>query len=447
VSDQKVSFPNGKITVVGNLFRPASFDKNRKYAAIVTAHPHGGVKEQTAGLYARRLAEQGFITLAYDASYWGESSGEPRNKEVPATRIEDISSAIDYLSALPQVDINNIGVLGICTGGAYALNAAQIDSRIKAVATVSLFDIGDARREGVDKSITYDQRMQRVQQMTEQRTKEARGEPVRYVPIVPESPAEFTDKTLTLYREGYEYYRTPRGRHPNADNRQVFTAGLAQLAFYPLAHMDVISPRPVLLIAGEKADTRFYSQIAYDKAKNPRELFIVPGATHMDMYDKPQFVSPAVARLKGFFEKNLNVQGASAPQKQGNPPTVSRTNAEQEIVSLSKEKWRWMSERKVDSLAALFHEEAVFVHMGGTMSKNQELDVIRSGGIQYKNVEIQEVSVRFIGTTAILLNRIRLVAVVGGNEVTNPFVVTEVYVQQSGTWKLGSLSFTRLLGQ
>ena len=125
--------------------------------------------------------------------------------------------------------------------------------------------------------------------------------------------------------------------------------------------------------------------------------------------------------------------------------TVNRTKAEQEVINLSKEKWRWMSERKVDSLAALFHEEAVFVHMGGTMSKNQELDVIRSGGIHYKDVDIQEVSVRFIGTTAILLNKIRLVAVVGGNEVTNPFVVTEVYVQQSGTWTLASLSFTRLL--
>jgi hypothetical protein len=143
----------------------------------------------------------------------------------------------------------------------------------------------------------------------------------------------------------------------------------------------------------------------------------------------------------------VSVQGAFAQQTQGNPPTRSNTKAEQEIISLSKEKWGWMSERKVDSLAALFHEEAVFVHMGGTMSKKQELDVIRSGGIHYKNVEIQEVSVRFIGTTAILLNKIRLVAVVGGNEVTNPFMVTEVYVQQSGTWKLGSLSFTRLLGQ
>ncbi len=121
------------------------------------------------------------------------------------------------------------------------------------------------------------------------------------------------------------------------------------------------------------------------------------------------------------------------------------TNVEQEVIKLSEEKWRWMSERNVDSLAALFHEQAVFVHMGATMSKDQELDVIRSGGIHYKHVDIQEVSVRFVGTTAILLNKIRLVAVVGGNEVTNPFVVTEVYIQQSDTWTLASLSFTRLL--
>ena len=125
---------------------------------------------------------------------------------------------------------------------------------------------------------------------------------------------------------------------------------------------------------------------------------------------------------------------------------MQNVNLEQEVIDLSKEKWRWMSERNVDDLAALFHEKAVFVHMGGTMSKDQELDVIRSGGIHYKKVDIQEASVRFVGTTtAILLNKIRLVAVVGGNEVTNPFVVTEVYVRQGGAWKLGSLSFTRLL--
>jgi len=141
----------------------------------------------------------------------------------------------------------------------------------------------------------------------------------------------------------------------------------------------------------------------------------------------------------------VSVTSLGAAQERVSPSATRSTKVEQEVISLSKEKWRWMSERKVDSLAALFDEQAVFVHMGATMSRNQELDVIRSGAIQYKNVEIQEASVRFIGATAILLNKIRLVAVVGGNEVTNPFVVTEVYVQQGGTWKLGSLSFTRLL--
>jgi hypothetical protein len=140
------------------------------------------------------------------------------------------------------------------------------------------------------------------------------------------------------------------------------------------------------------------------------------------------------------------MQSSGAPQKPVDPPGTASTKTEQEVISLSKEKWRWMSERNVDSLATLFHDDAVFVHMGGTMSKSQELEVIRSGGIHYKSAEIQEVSVKLIGTTAILLNRIRLVAVVGSKEVTNPFVVTEVYVQQGGTWKLGSMSFTRLLG-
>jgi hypothetical protein len=140
-----------------------------------------------------------------------------------------------------------------------------------------------------------------------------------------------------------------------------------------------------------------------------------------------------------------SAQGTFASQKEATPPAASSTKEEQEVLGVSKDKWRWMSERNVDALAALFHDKAVFVHMGGTMSKSQELDVIRSGGIQYKHAEILEASVQLIGTTAILLNRIRLVAVVGGNEVTNPFVVTEVYVQEGGTRKLASLSFTRLL--
>lgn len=153
--------------------------------------------------------------------------------------------------------------------------------------------------------------------------------------------------------------------------------------------------------------------------------------------------------IVGLLFLMATVPSSGAPQKPVEPPaaTTTTTKAQQEVISLSKEKWRWMSERNLDALSALFHEDAVFVHMGGTMSRSQELEVIRSGGIHYKQAEIQEVSVKIVGTTAILLNRIRLVAVVGGNEVTNPFVVTEVYVQQGGTWKLGALSFTRLLAQ
>jgi hypothetical protein len=143
----------------------------------------------------------------------------------------------------------------------------------------------------------------------------------------------------------------------------------------------------------------------------------------------------------------LSLASAAPARAQGgsNPTAVRPTPAEQELLELSKTKWRWMSERKVDSLAALFHKEAVFVHMGGSWGTNQELDVIRSGGIHYKHAEIFEASARFIGSTAIVVNRIRLDAVVGGNDVTNPFMVTEVYVKENGAWKLGSLSFTRLL--
>jgi len=151
--------------------------------------------------------------------------------------------------------------------------------------------------------------------------------------------------------------------------------------------------------------------------------------------------------ILGLFVLIMSAQWSFAQHESVNTSAANSTGVEQEIISLSKEKWRWMSECNVDTLAVLFHEKAVFVHMGGTMSRDQELNVIRTGGIHYKKADIHEVSVNIIGTTAILLNRITLLAVVGGNEVTNPFVVTEVYVKQNSTWKLGSMSFTRLLTQ
>jgi len=303
VTVQKVSYPHGQHQVVGNLFLPAGFDEAEKYPAIIITHPFGGVKEQTSGLYARYLAEQGYIALAYDASHYGESGGKPRLYEVPGDRVEDIRCGVDYLSNHPQVDESRIGALGICAGGGYTVNAAQTEYRIKAVATVSCFDVGSARREGVPRGlITYEQRVQRLADIGAQRTREARGEPLRMINFVPASADEITPKTPELYREGYDYYCTPRAQHPNAPGRYVFTSLGLQMAFFPFEQVETISPRPLLMIAGSEADTRYFSDETIAKAK---ELFIVPGATHIDLYDRPQFVPQVVSKLAGFYAKYL----------------------------------------------------------------------------------------------------------------------------------------------
>lgn len=299
---ERVTYParNMGTTIVANLFKPAGFDASRKYAAVVVTHPFGGVKEQTSGLYAQHLAEHGFVTLAYDASYQGESGGEPRLMEVPAQRMDDISCAIDFLVQHPHVDAERIGSLGICAGGGYALCNAATEMRVKAVAAVSLFNLGEARREGMG-TISYEERMKRLRDAAEARSREARGESVRLVPVVPDSPAGFTESTPQLYREGYDYYRTPRAQHPNSPNRYAVSSLPLQMAFFPFDQLDTISPRPLLVIAGSKADTLFWSQEAMKKAKEPKELHVIEGATHIDMYDRPQFVTPAVAKLAAFF--------------------------------------------------------------------------------------------------------------------------------------------------
>jgi fermentation-respiration switch protein FrsA (DUF1100 family) len=310
VTIERVMYParNLGTNIVANLFKPAGFAADRRYAAVVVTHPFGGVKEQTAGLYAQRLAEEGFIAVAYDASYQGESGGEPRLMEVPAQRLDDISCAIDFLSQHPQVDRERIGSLGICAGGGYALCQAQTELRVKAVAAVSTFNLGEARREGMG-TISYDERMKRLRDAAEARSRDVRGEPVQLVPVVPDSAASFTEHTPQLYREGYDYYRTPRAQHPNSPNRYVFSSLPQQMAFFPFEQLETISPRPLLVIAGSKADTLFWSQQVYQKAKEPKELFVVEGATHIDLYDRPQFVTPAVAKLKEFFDRHLAAEG------------------------------------------------------------------------------------------------------------------------------------------
>ncbi|KQQ75697.1 hypothetical protein ASF73_07855 [Xanthomonas sp. Leaf131] len=296
---------NTQTNIAANLFKPPGFDRAKKYPAIVVVHPIGGVKEQTAGLYALHLARKGYITLAYDATYQGDSGGEPRLMELPASRVDDISSAIDFLGTHASVAPDKIGLLGICGGGGYVLNAAQTELRIRAVATVSAADIGGLRRTGLGGSRHSTERITLLKDASLQRSAEAQGGPIRLTPTVPESAKDFTTSTPVMYREGFEYYRTARGQHPNSVGRAVFSTLPAQMAFYAFEAMDSISPRPVLMIAGDKADSLYFSQDAYGKAIEPKELFLVAGATHIDMYDKPQYVGPAVQKLSNFFDSHL----------------------------------------------------------------------------------------------------------------------------------------------
>ncbi|MGQ7746196.1 alpha/beta hydrolase [Pectobacterium brasiliense] len=302
---KSVSFQNGAIKMAANLYLPPNYDSSKKYPAIVVSHPWGGVKEQTSGLYAQQLAKRGFITMAYDASHYGESGGLPRDLENPADRVQDIRSAIGYLGSLPQVDANRIGALGICAGGGYTLHEAQSDLRVKAVAGVVPYDIGDATRNGIEGlPVTASERLKIMQSVDEQLNKEAAGSPVLVQQLLP-SRNTVNASTPNFVREATDYYLTPRGSHPNAHNRYIATSLGLHMAYYPLEHMDQIAPRPVLLIAGEKAETRKFSQQAYDTAKQPKELVIIPGASHFDLYDKTQFVNPAVNKLAEFYGKNL----------------------------------------------------------------------------------------------------------------------------------------------
>lgn len=305
VTVEKVRINNNGVTLAGDLYRPASFDKTKKYPAICVAHPWGGVKEQTAGIYARRLAEKGFVTIAYDASHYGESGGEPRWAEIPSERVEDIRCVVDYLSNRPEVDADKIGALGICAGGGYTIAAAATDFRVKAVAGVSTYDVGDAARAGLkDVWPTTDEGMRAMlADIAEQRTKEARGEAPKITKLLPtETPPADAPQFL---RGAFDYYNTARGGHPNATGSLRYTSTPRQLEFFPFAMIEYISPRPMLLIAGSEAQTLYFSERAYGLAKEPKELYVIEGAAHFDLYDREPYVTEAADKLADFFAKNL----------------------------------------------------------------------------------------------------------------------------------------------
>lgn len=304
VTVKKVHFKNRiNITVAGNLYIPKNINKTQKYPAIVIGHPFGGVKEQTAGLYAQKLAEKGYITLAFDASFYGESGGYPRKIEVPEIRVEDYSAAVDFLSNYPLVDKNKIGAIGICGGGGYAVSAAQIDHRIKAVATVSMYDMGRARRQGVGDTMSYETRMKTLDEIGEQRTREFRGEKRKDIRAL---PIKVDENTPQYAKEFIAYYENPeRGLHPNSDGWYSYTSLAPMMNFFPFAQIETISPRPVLFIVGENAVSKYFSDDAYSKATEPKELFVIKNATHVDLYDVPKYMGQALDKLDIYFKKYL----------------------------------------------------------------------------------------------------------------------------------------------
>lgn len=293
--------------IAGNLYFPSNYQPGKKYPAIITVHPGGGVKEQTSGLYAMLLAKKGFVTLAFDATHQGESEGEPRYIEIPTERVEDIRSAVDYLTTLPQVDASKIGVLGICAGGGYSISAAQIEHRIKALATVSAVDVGNIARQGWDgKGIPVAEHRKAIEAVAEQRTAEANGAPVRYVHIVP-TREEITADTPNDIVEASEYYTEARGQYPTAKNMAMFSGSDAVYSFHAFSDMETLLTQPSLFIVGTKAESLWQSELAYSKATAAasRELYRINDATHMDLYDVTKFVNQAVDKLTKFFNQNL----------------------------------------------------------------------------------------------------------------------------------------------
>ncbi|SEN13715.1 hypothetical protein SAMN05444354_13185 [Stigmatella aurantiaca] len=299
---RSVRFKNGAIQMAGNLYVPKGFDPSRKYAAVVVLHPAGGVKEQTAGLYAQRLASQGFVTLAYDASHQGESGGEPRFLESPEARVADTRSAVDFLTTLGYVDRNRIGALGICAGSGYAVKATMLDRRIKAIATVSAFDIGTGFRKGWVGNVPLAEQLATLEKVSAQRTAEAGGGEPIYVNYVPETVDASTHRDM---REAHAYYRTPAGHmHPNSQNKMLFTSLDKIYAFTGFDQVETLLTQPLLVVAGSEAGSLWHSRDLFAKKKGDKELFVIKGATHMDLY-AGEHVDQALQKLTPFYKQKL----------------------------------------------------------------------------------------------------------------------------------------------
>lgn len=293
-----VKFSSGNQTIAGTLFIPD--DAQGASPAIVINHPFGSVRQQSPINYATRLSKEGFVTLTFDAAYQGESTGEPRQLEDPFIRVENIKDAVSYLATCKEVDADRIGALGICASGGFVPFAASSDIRIKAVATVSGADLGDVYRSQAETLPKF------LEASVQARTDRAAGKDVEAQPMIPmtqDQANEYPDRSM--YKEAYDYYRTDRAKDDRAPNTVDPTSFDRIAVFDAYGFIDQISPRPLLMIAGSDADTLPYSQNAIEKAQEPKELFIIDGASHVDLYDKPDYVDPAVAKMSSFFREKL----------------------------------------------------------------------------------------------------------------------------------------------
>lgn len=299
---KSVTFKNRTWDVAAELHVPADFDENKSYAAIVCVHPGSSCKGQTAGLYASKLAEQGFIAIAFDASFQGESGGEPRYIEDPATRVEDVRCAVDYLVTLPYVEEEKIGVLGVCAGGGYAVNAAMTEHRIKAVGTVVGVNIGRANREGGA--------IATLEAIGKQRTAEARGAEPLISNWIPNSTEERDQAGITDVdiSQAVDYYRTPRGQNACSPNKLRFTSLGSVIAFDAFNLVEELLTQPIQIITGDVPGAFGSMQEGRDlfaRVTSEKDLFVVEGATHYDLYDQPEPVAKAVTKLISFYRKHL----------------------------------------------------------------------------------------------------------------------------------------------
>ncbi|MEU1201547.1 alpha/beta hydrolase [Streptomyces sp. NPDC005813] len=299
---QNVTFISTGLKLAATLFTPDEHT-GAPLPAVVVSHPAGGVKEQTASIYAERLAREGFAALVFDAAYQGDSEGTPRGLENPFQRAEDVRAAVTYLTTRDDIDPARIGALGICASGGYVPFAAQTDHRIKAIGTVSAADTGDLFRRGLGRTQGPEVLQAMLDQAGALRTAEANGEAPTMQNWVPESQEGLEEGSL--WREGSEYYYTQRGHHCRSNTGWVLRS-IDQLAQYDsYAMIQLIAPRPLLMVIGSKADTAYFSREAVAEAGDNAELFVVDGATHVDLYDKDAYVTPATTRLSDFYSKNL----------------------------------------------------------------------------------------------------------------------------------------------